>query len=93
MGEVGDHHRFLPHVDPGVLLTLQLAQLVGDRLATRSGDLLPQPFAVRADAQVDRARAMAPKMAPNEAGKRPNPWSGLLSQSRDQGFLGRGGEI
>ena len=25
--------------------------------------------------------------------KRPNPWSGLLSQSRDQGFLGRGGEI
>jgi len=64
MGEVGDRHRFLPHVDPGVLLTLQLAQLVGDRLATRSGDLLSQPFAVRADAQGDRAVRWLPRWLP-----------------------------
>src|SRR5690606_26268880 len=54
VGEVGHRHRLLADVDPGVLLTLEFAELVGDRLAGWAGELLPAALAVRADAHVDR---------------------------------------
>src|SRR6056297_1561230 len=54
VGDIGHRDRLLAHVDPGVLLTLKLAQLVGDRLSGRTRDPLPAALAVRADTEVDR---------------------------------------
>ena len=54
VGEIGHRDRLLAHIDAGVLLTLELAQIVGHRLAGRTRDPLPAALAVRTDAEVDR---------------------------------------